>query len=214
MILLLSGTSLLPRVLHVPHVCRRSARRSDSGAARVRRWVRQRSAVDADLTRVRQPGTVHHHDCGPGRRSDRFPQTLRQPAARRSCSGTPTASFTGFRLSDGTFLTADLQPNTTSQPVQLPAAGVHFHCSVHPEMVGTVNASSGTRRLRVRAHIARGIERWTPARQTAAAAGLAPQFRAVRVDAAAAVTVDAATSDRCTMLASCRSSRGARCCRR
>ena len=49
-----------------------------------------------------------------------------------------------IRLSDGTFLTADLQPNTTSQPVQLPAAGVHYHCSFHPEMVGIVNASSGT----------------------------------------------------------------------
>ena len=49
-----------------------------------------------------------------------------------------------IRLSDGTFLTTDIQPNATSQPVQLPAGGVHYHCSLHPEMVGLVNASSGT----------------------------------------------------------------------
>jgi plastocyanin len=49
-----------------------------------------------------------------------------------------------IRLSDGTFLTTDIQPNTTSQPVQLPAAGAHYHCSLHPEMVGIVNAASGT----------------------------------------------------------------------
>ena len=49
-----------------------------------------------------------------------------------------------IRLSDGTFLTTDIQPNTTSQPVQLPAAGAHYHCSLHPQMVGIVNASSGT----------------------------------------------------------------------
>lgn len=49
-----------------------------------------------------------------------------------------------LRLSNGTFLTTDIQPNTTSQPVQLPAAGAHYHCSLHPQMVGIVNASSGT----------------------------------------------------------------------
>jgi plastocyanin len=49
-----------------------------------------------------------------------------------------------IRLSDGTFLTTDIQPNASSQPVQLPAGGAHYHCSIHPEMVGIVNASSGT----------------------------------------------------------------------
>jgi plastocyanin len=49
-----------------------------------------------------------------------------------------------IRLSTGAFLTTDIQPNTTSQPVQLPAGGTHYHCSLHPEMVGIVNASSGT----------------------------------------------------------------------
>ena len=48
-----------------------------------------------------------------------------------------------IRLSDGAFLTTDIQPNTTSQPVQLPAGGAHYHCSLHPEMVGIVNASTG-----------------------------------------------------------------------
>jgi plastocyanin len=48
-----------------------------------------------------------------------------------------------IRLSDGTLLTTDIQPNTTSQPVQLPAGGGHYHCSLHPQMVGIVNASSG-----------------------------------------------------------------------
>lgn len=48
-----------------------------------------------------------------------------------------------IRLSSGTFLTTDIPPNATSQPVQMPAAGVHYHCSLHPGMVGVVNAASG-----------------------------------------------------------------------
>lgn len=49
-----------------------------------------------------------------------------------------------LRLSDGTFLTTDIQPNATSQPVQLPAGGGHYHCSLHPQMIGIVNAASGS----------------------------------------------------------------------
>ena len=48
-----------------------------------------------------------------------------------------------IRLSNGTFLTTELQPNMISQPVQIPAAGAHYHCSLHPEMIGVVNATSG-----------------------------------------------------------------------
>jgi plastocyanin len=48
-----------------------------------------------------------------------------------------------IRLSDGTFLTGDLLPNATSQPVQIPSSGAHYHCSLHPDMIGIVNATSG-----------------------------------------------------------------------
>ncbi len=48
-----------------------------------------------------------------------------------------------IRLSDGTFLTGDLLPNATSPPVQIPSGGAHYHCSLHPDMVGIVNATSG-----------------------------------------------------------------------
>ena len=93
----------------------------------------------------------------PGSGNAAFTITIASQAGDRSFSPNPapaggqTVVFRNthsvvhrIRLSDGTFLTTDIQPNTTSQPVQLPGGGAHYHCSLHPEMVGIVNASSGT----------------------------------------------------------------------
>jgi plastocyanin len=48
------------------------------------------------------------------------------------------------RLNDGTVDTGDIAPGATSAPVQMPAGGTHYHCSLHSGMVGAVNASGGT----------------------------------------------------------------------
>jgi plastocyanin len=93
----------------------------------------------------------------PGSGNATFTITIASQAADRSFSPNPapaggqTVVFRNndgvvhrIRLSDGTFLTTDIQPNSTSQPVQLPAGGAHYHCSLHPQMVGIVNAASGT----------------------------------------------------------------------
>ena len=39
--------------------------------------------------------------------------------------------------------TGDIAPGATSQPVQIPSAGTNYHCSLHPTMVGAVNAAGG-----------------------------------------------------------------------
>jgi plastocyanin len=93
----------------------------------------------------------------PGAGNATFTITIAAQAADRSFNPNPapaggqTVVFRNsdsvvhrIRLSDGTFLTTDIQPNTTSQAVQLPAGGAHYHCSLHPQMVGIVNASTGT----------------------------------------------------------------------
>jgi plastocyanin len=46
-------------------------------------------------------------------------------------------------LNDGTVDTGDIAPGQTSRAVQMPAAGTNYHCSLHPTMVGAVNASAG-----------------------------------------------------------------------
>jgi plastocyanin len=46
-------------------------------------------------------------------------------------------------LNDGTIDTGDIAPGQTSRAVQMPAAGTNYHCSLHPTMVGAVNASAG-----------------------------------------------------------------------
>lgn len=65
---------------HAEPVGRRSAWRPHSASACLRRLV-GRFVVDADFTRVGQRGDVHHHDCGPGRRSIVFsePGASRRP---------------------------------------------------------------------------------------------------------------------------------------
>jgi plastocyanin len=42
-------------------------------------------------------------------------------------------------LNDGSLDTGDLAPGASSQPMALGAASAAYHCSIHPEMVGSVN---------------------------------------------------------------------------
>lgn len=47
------------------------------------------------------------------------------------------------RLNDGTIDTGNILPGQSSAPVEMPAAGTNYHCTVHPTMVGAVLASDG-----------------------------------------------------------------------
>lgn len=47
------------------------------------------------------------------------------------------------RLNDDAIDTGDILPGATSRPVQMPAGGANYHCSIHPDMIGSVNAASG-----------------------------------------------------------------------
>ncbi len=46
-------------------------------------------------------------------------------------------------LNDGSFDTGDLAPGASSRGVALPTNGTNYHCTIHPGMVGSVNAASG-----------------------------------------------------------------------
>jgi plastocyanin len=45
---------------------------------------------------------------------------------------------------DNSFDTGNISPSGTSMTVTVPSAGVNYHCSIHPDMVGAVNGSGGT----------------------------------------------------------------------
>jgi plastocyanin len=49
-------------------------------------------------------------------------------------------------LNDGSLDTGNLNAGASSQPmaINVPAAGDPYHCSIHPQMVGTLVASSNT----------------------------------------------------------------------
>ena len=47
------------------------------------------------------------------------------------------------RLNDGTIDTGDLAPGATSGVVTIPGAGTNYHCSIHPDMIGSVTAAGG-----------------------------------------------------------------------
>jgi plastocyanin len=47
-------------------------------------------------------------------------------------------------LNDRSVDTGDLAPGTSSQPMAVSAAGGQYHCSIHPEMVGSINQDSST----------------------------------------------------------------------
>jgi plastocyanin len=42
-------------------------------------------------------------------------------------------------LNDGSVDTGDLAPGTASQPMALGAGSGPYHCSIHPEMIGSIN---------------------------------------------------------------------------
>jgi plastocyanin len=45
-------------------------------------------------------------------------------------------------LNDGSLDSGNLAPGTSSAPMTIPSAGAAYHCSIHPEMVGSVNMPS------------------------------------------------------------------------
>ena len=47
-------------------------------------------------------------------------------------------------LNDRSVDTGDLAPGTSSQPMAIGAAGGQYHCSIHPEMVGSINQDTST----------------------------------------------------------------------
>jgi plastocyanin len=44
---------------------------------------------------------------------------------------------------DGSFDSGDLASGQTSAALAVPAAGVNYHCSIHPGMIGAINAAAG-----------------------------------------------------------------------
>jgi plastocyanin len=47
------------------------------------------------------------------------------------------------RLNDLSIDTGDIAPGATSRAVQVPANGTNYHCAIHTDMTGSVNAASG-----------------------------------------------------------------------
>jgi plastocyanin len=47
-------------------------------------------------------------------------------------------------LNDRSVDTGDLPPGASSQPMAIGAAGGQYHCSIHPEMVGSINQDTST----------------------------------------------------------------------
>ena len=45
---------------------------------------------------------------------------------------------------DNSFDTGNIAANVTSAAITVPSAGLNYHCSIHPGMVGAINGSSGT----------------------------------------------------------------------
>src|ERR1700674_2668434 len=47
-------------------------------------------------------------------------------------------------LNDRSVDTGDLAPGASSQPMAIGAASAQYHCSIHPEMIGSVNQDTAT----------------------------------------------------------------------
>ena len=47
-------------------------------------------------------------------------------------------------LNDRSVDTGDLAPGTSSRPMAVGAAGAEYHCSIHPEMIGSINQDTST----------------------------------------------------------------------
>ena len=48
-----------------------------------------------------------------------------------------------IQSNDGSFDTGDIGPGQTSAPKAVPAAGLNYHCTIHPGMIGAINAEAG-----------------------------------------------------------------------
>jgi plastocyanin len=46
-------------------------------------------------------------------------------------------------LNDSPVDTGDIAPGASSRAIALPASGAHYHCTIHPGMVGSIESSSG-----------------------------------------------------------------------
>lgn len=46
-------------------------------------------------------------------------------------------------LNDGSIDTGDIAPGATSKAVTMPGSGTNYHCSIHPGMIGGVDAATG-----------------------------------------------------------------------
>jgi plastocyanin len=44
---------------------------------------------------------------------------------------------------DGTFDTGDIAPGATSSARAVASSGMNYHCSIHPGMIGAINAAAG-----------------------------------------------------------------------
>ena len=45
-------------------------------------------------------------------------------------------------LNDGSLDTGNLAPGASSQPMTLGGSGNQYHCSIHPEMIGSINQTT------------------------------------------------------------------------
>ena len=48
-----------------------------------------------------------------------------------------------IQSNDGLFDTGDIGPGQTTAPKAVPAAGMNYHCTLHPGMIGAINAETG-----------------------------------------------------------------------
>ena len=48
-----------------------------------------------------------------------------------------------IKSNDGSFDTGDIAPGQASAARAVPAAGMNYHCSIHPGMIGAINAEAG-----------------------------------------------------------------------
>jgi plastocyanin len=47
-------------------------------------------------------------------------------------------------LNDGSVDTGNLAPGASSQPVTLRVGGSQYHCSIHPDMIGSINQTTSS----------------------------------------------------------------------
>lgn len=67
--------------------------------------------------------------------------------------GSQAAGMTSFRnadgvvhhikSNDGAFDTGDIAPGQTTPAMAVPPAGMNYHCTIHPGMIGAINAETG-----------------------------------------------------------------------